>query len=59
MSAPLASFGSIKVKLGVLVAASVIVAVVIVVGRHRRVAAGRLPVTLAIALGVTQLLAVG
>jgi signal transduction histidine kinase len=61
MSSPLASVSSIKVKLGLLVVASVLVAMVISLVGHD---AGvplllAVPVTLALALGVTQLLAVG
>jgi signal transduction histidine kinase len=61
MSAPLATIGSIKVKLGALVTASVVVAMVVsVVGYDAGVPLlVAVPVTLALALGVTQLLAVG
>jgi two-component system sensor histidine kinase BaeS len=61
MSSPLDRVASVKVKLGVLVAASVLVAALV-----GTLAAGAdvslwlsLPVTVALALGVTQLLAVG
>jgi len=58
---PLARVASVKVKLGLLVAVSVTVAAVIAsVGRAAGVAAWlSIPVTVALALGVTQLLAVG
>ncbi len=61
MSTPLAAVGSIKVKLGALVTASVVVAMVVsVVGYDSGVPLlVAVPVTLALALGVTQLLAVG
>ena len=61
MSTPLATVGSIKVKLGLLVAASVLVAMVVsVVGYDAGVPLLlAFPVTVALALGVTQLLAVG
>jgi signal transduction histidine kinase len=61
VSAPLATVGSIKVKLGALVTASVVVAMVVsVVGYDAGVPLLiAVPVTLALALGVTQLLAVG
>ena len=61
MSTPLATVGSIKVKLGALVTASVVVAMVVsVVGYDSGVPLlVAVPVTLALALGVTQLLAVG
>lgn len=60
-SSPLSLVGSIKVKLGALVAASVVVAMVVSLAGYD---AGvplylAVPVTLALALGVTQLLAVG
>ena len=52
---------SVKVKLGLLILASVLVAILVVsLGRDAGVAAWvSVPVTLALALGVTQLLAVG
>ncbi|MDO7867372.1 DUF4153 domain-containing protein [Nocardioides jiangxiensis] len=52
---------SVKVKLGLLILASVVVAILVVsLGRDAGVAAWvSVPVTLALALGVTQLLAVG
>ena len=61
MTSPLASLTSIKVKLGLLVAASVLVAALVGVLAS---SAGvpvllAVPVTVALALGVTQLLAVG
>lgn len=58
---PLARVASVKVKLGLLVAVSVTVAAVIAsLGRAAGVAAWlSIPVTVALALGVTQLLAVG
>ena len=61
MSTPLATVGSIKVKLGLLVAASVLVAMVVsVVGYDAGVPLLlAFPVTVALALAVTQLLAVG
>ena len=61
MSTPLASVGSIKVKLGVLVVVSVLVAMVVsLVGHDSGVPLLlAVPVTVALALGVTQLLAVG
>ncbi len=61
MSAPLATVRSIKVKLGLLVAASVVVAMVVsIVGYDSGVPLLlAFPVTVALALGVTQLLAVG
>ena len=61
MSTPLATVGSIKVKLGILVAASVLVAMVVsLVGHDSGVPLLlAVPVTVALALGVTQLLAVG
>jgi signal transduction histidine kinase len=61
MSTPLATVGSIKVKLGILVAASVLVAMLVsLVGRDSGVPLLlAVPVTVALALGVTQLLAVG
>ena len=61
MSTPLATVGSIKVKFGVLVVVSVLVAAVtgaLGVGADVPFALA-LPVTVALALGVTQLLAVG
>ncbi len=61
MSTPLATVGSIKVKLGLLVAASVVVAMVVSNAAYHSGVPLLLafPVTLALALGVTQLLAVG
>ena len=61
MSTPLASVGSIKVKLGLLVVVSVLVAMVVsLVGHDSGVPLLlAVPVTVALALGVTQLLAVG
>jgi len=61
MSTPLATVGSIKVKLGLLVVASVVVAMVVsIVGYDSGVPLLlAFPVTVALALGVTQLLAVG
>ena len=61
MSTPLASVGSIKVKLGVLVVVSVLVAMVVsLVGHDSGVPLLlAVPVTVALALGVTQLLALG
>jgi len=58
---PLAPVGSLKVKLGVLVGASVVVAsVVATLGRAGGVSPWlSIPVTIALALAVTQLLAVG
>lgn len=58
---PLAPVGSIKVKLGLLVAASVLVAATVAtLGRAAGVPAWLgIPVTVALALAVTQLLAVG
>lgn len=58
---PLAPFRSVKLKLGLLVAASVAVAAVIgTIGAGGGVAPWlAIPVTIALALGVTQLLAVG
>lgn len=58
---PLAGLSSLKVKLGVLVAASVTVAAVVgTVGRVAGVAVWlSIPVTIALALALTQLLAVG
>jgi two-component system, OmpR family, sensor histidine kinase BaeS len=61
VSAPLTTVGSIKVKLGLLVAASVVVAMVVSNAAYRSGVPLLLafPVTIALALGVTQLLAVG
>ena len=61
MSTPLAAVGSIKVKLGVLVVASVVVAMLVSLVGHDSGVPLLLafPVTVALALGVTQLLAVG
>ena len=61
MSSPLATVSSIKVKLGLLVVASVVVAMVVsLVGHDSGVPLLlAVPVTVALALGVTQLLAVG
>jgi two-component system sensor histidine kinase BaeS len=61
LSTPLATVGSIKVKLGLLVVASVVVAMVVsIVGYDSGVPLLlAFPVTVALALGVTQLLAVG
>ncbi len=61
MSSPLAAVGSIKVKLGLLVVASVVVAMVISIVAYDSGVPLLLafPVTVALALGVTQLLAVG
>jgi two-component system sensor histidine kinase BaeS len=61
VSSPLAPITSIKVKLGLLVAASVVVAALIgVLASDSGVPALlAIPVTVALALGVTQLLAVG
>jgi two-component system, OmpR family, sensor histidine kinase BaeS len=61
VSSPLAAVGSIKVKLGLLVVASVVVAMVVsIVGYDSGVPLLlAFPVTVALALGVTQLLAVG
>jgi two-component system sensor histidine kinase BaeS len=61
MSSPLAPIGSIKVKLGLLVTASVLVAALVgVLATYSGVPALlAIPVTVALALGVTQLLAVG
>jgi len=61
MSTPLTTVGSIKVKLGLLVAASVVVAMVVSNAAYHSGVPLLLafPVTIALALGVTQLLAVG
>jgi two-component system sensor histidine kinase BaeS len=61
MSSPLDRVASVKVKLGVLVAASVLVAALVgTLGAGADVSLWlSLPVTVALALGVTQLLAVG
>ena len=61
MTSPLDTFSSLKVKLGVLVAASVVTAVLLtLLGSAAHVSPLLvLPVTVALALGVTQLLAAG